>query len=412
MMARHSISHFAFYTLHFALKDLSMPTDLSLPLPHLARQYLLREGIAFLNHGSYGACPRPVFERYQAIQRELEAQPVEFLSRRITGLLAEARGHLERYIGAEPGTVVFASNVTHALNIVARSLELRPGDEVLSTDHEYGAIERTWTYNCEKRGARYVARPLPLPLESPEQVVEQVWAGVNERTRVIAISHITSPTAVILPVAEICRRAREAGIITVIDGAHAPGQIDLDMRAIGADYYGGNCHKWLSSAKGAGFLYARPEMQARLEPLIVGWGWRARRPSGSDYIDYFDWLGTDDPAAFLSVPAAIAFQRQNDWSAVRQACHALASEARARVAVLTGLPQPYPDTPEWYAQMTLLPVPAPAAELQRRLWEEFKVEIPGVAWQGHNFLRISVQAYNTPSDVERLVEGLTHLVYR
>jgi isopenicillin-N epimerase len=394
------------------MKDLSMTTTLALPLPHLAEQYLLRPGIAFLNHGSFGACPRPVFERYQAIQRELESQPVEFLNRRISGLLAEARGQLEDYIGAEPGTVVFAANVTHALNIVARSLELRPGDEVLSTDHEYGAIERAWTYNCEKRGARYVVRPLPLPFESSEQVVEQLWAGVNERTRVIAISHITSPTAMILPVAAICRRARETGIITVIDGAHAPGQLDLDMRAIGADYYGGNCHKWLSSAKGAGFLYARPEMQARLEPLVVGWGWRARRPSGSDYIDIFDWLGTDDPAAFLSVPAAIEFQRRNDWPSVRHACHALASQARARVAALTGLPQPYPDTPEWYAQMTLLPVPVPAAELQRRLWEEFQVEIPGVVWHDHNFLRISIQAYNTPTDVDRLVEGLIALLGR
>jgi isopenicillin-N epimerase len=383
-----------------------MPASLSLPLPHLAQHYLLREDVAFLNHGSFGACPRPVFERYQALQRELESQPVDFLGRRVRGLQAEARASLEGYIGAEPGTVVFAPNVTHALNIVARSLDLRPGDEVLSTDHEYGAVDRVWTFLCEKAGARYTAVPLPLPLESAEEIVERVWAGVTERTRVIAISHITSPTAVILPVAEICRRAREAGILTVIDGAHAPGQIDLDMRAIGADFYGGNCHKWLSAPKGAGFLYARPERQAMLEPLVVGWGWRSRTPSGSDYIDYFDWLGTDDPSAFLSVPAAIAFQREHGWGEVRAACHELAAEARRRVAELTGLQQPYPDSAAWYSQMALLPVPAPADVLHRRLWEEYRVEIPGIQWGGANFLRISIQAYNTPEHVDRLVAGL------
>ncbi|MEN9933777.1 MAG: hypothetical protein RLZZ387_356 [Chloroflexota bacterium] len=387
-----------------------MTPNLSLPLPHLAEQFLLRPGVTFLNHGSFGACPRPVFERYQALQRELEGQPVDFLGRRVRGLISEARASLEGFIGAEAGTVVFAPNVTHALNIVTRSLNLQPGDEVLTTDHEYGAIDRAWIFSCEKRGVRYVAQPLPLPLESAEAIVEQVWAGVTERTKVISLSHITSPTAVILPVAEICRRAREAGILTVIDGAHAPGQIDLDMRAIGADFYGGNCHKWLMAPKGAGFLYARPEVQGLLEPLVVGWGWRSRTPSGSDYIDHFDWLGTDDPSAVLSVPAAIAFQRENSWGEVRAACHALAAEARCRVAELTGLPQPYPDSTEWYSQMTLLPVPGDPATLHRRLWDEHQIEIPGTAHGEHSFLRISIQAYNTPEDVDRLVEALRGLL--
>jgi isopenicillin-N epimerase len=300
--------------------------------------------------------------------------------------------------------------VTHALNIVTRSLELRPGDEVLTTDHEYGAIDRAWTFVCERAGARYVAAPLPLPLRSAEEIVDAIFACVNERTRVITVSHITSPTAVILPVAEICRRARAAGIITVVDGAHAPGQIDLDMRAIGADYYGGNCHKWLCSPKGAGFLYARPEMQQLLHPLVVGWGWRSRTPSGSEYIDHFDWIGTGDPSAYLSVPAAIAFQREHNWPAVRAACHALAAEARAKMAALVGMDQPYPDSPEWYAQMTILPIPAPAAEMHQRLWDEYQIEIPGIAWQGHNFVRISVQAYTTPEDIDRLINAVARIL--
>jgi isopenicillin-N epimerase len=389
------------------MKDVSMTTTLSLPLPHLAEQFLLRPGVAFLNHGSFGACPRPVFEHYQALQRELEGQPVEFLGRRVRGLLAEARASLEQFIGAEPGTVVFAPNVTHALNIVARSLDLGPDDEVLSTDHEYGAVERAWTYNCEKRRARYVAVSLPLPLASAEQVVEQIWAGVTKRTRVIAISHITSPTAVTLPVAEICRRARAAGIVTVVDGAHAPGQIDLDMQAIGADFYGGNCHKWLCSAKGAGFLYARPEMQARLEPLVVGWGWRSRTPSGSEYMDVFEWLGTDDPSAFLTLPAAIRFQQEHNWPEVRMACHNLLLEASQRVQELTGLPPITPDTADWWTQMRALPLPpCNPKETQARLWDEFQVEVPFTQHDDQPLVRVSIQAYNTPEDVDRLLEGL------
>lgn len=390
-----------------------MTTTLSLPLAHLAEQYLLRRDVTFLNHGSFGACPRPVFERYQELQRELEAQPVEFLGRRLPGMLAEARAALERYLGARPSTIVFAPNVTHALNIVARSIDLRPGDEVLTTSHEYGAIERTWRFCCEKRGARYVVRDLPLPAERAEDLVEQLWAGVTERTRVIAISHITSPTALAFPVAEICRRARAAGILTVVDGAHVPGQIALDLEAVGADFYGGNCHKWLSAPKGAGFLYARPEHQQLLEPLVVSWGWRSRSPSGSEYIDIFDWLGTDDPSAYLAVPTAITFQEDNDWPAVRLACHNLLLEASQRISELTGLAPLTPDSTDWWMQMRSLPLPpCDPKQVQTRLWEEFQIEVPCMEWNGTPLIRISIQAYNTPEDVDRLLEGLRAVLQR
>jgi isopenicillin-N epimerase len=382
-------------------------TSLHLPLPELAEQFfLLRRDVTFLNHGSFGACPRPVFEQYQAWQRELEAEPVEFLGRRINGLLEEARTAFGAFIGAPPRDVVFVPNVTYAVNIVARSLDLQPGDEVLGTNHEYGAVERTWRFVCGQRGARYVTQPVNLPLERPEDVIEQLWAGVTERTRVIAMSHITSPTALIFPVAEICRRAREAGILTVIDGAHVAGQIDLDMAAIGADFYGGNCHKWLCAPKGAGFLYARPERQAMLEPLVVSWGWQSRTPSESPFLDLFQWMGTDDPSAFLSVPAAITFQHEHNWPAVRAACHALASEARRHVAELTGMPQVCPDSPEWFAQMCVLPLSQNLHGIQQRLWDEYRIEIPETEWNGQHFLRLSIQAYNTPDDTERLVGAL------
>jgi isopenicillin-N epimerase len=386
---------------------------LSLPIPELAGQFLLRQDMSFLNHGSFGACPRPVFDAYQAWQRELEAQPVEFLGRRLPGLLADARGRLAGYIGTQADNLAFVPNATHGINIVARALELQPGDEVLSTDHEYGAVERTWRFNCDPQGARFVTQSIELPARSAAEVVDQLWAGVTERTRVLLVSHISSPTALIFPVAEICRRARAAGIITVVDGAHAPGHIDLDLDAIGADFYSGNCHKWLCAPKGAGFLYARPERQPLLRPLVVSWGWQKEQPGPSPFVDYFEWIGTDDPAAYLSVPAAIDFQAQNSWPAVRAACHALLAQARARIAELTGLPQICPDSSDWWGQMATIPLPpCDAVAIQRQLWDEFRVEVPFVQRGGRQFIRISIQAYNTPNDIDRLVDGLKQLLLK
>lgn len=378
------------------------------------QHYLLRRDVAFLNHGSFGARPRPVFETYQRWQRELDAQPVEFLGRKLPGLLAEARGRLAAYLGTDADNVVFVPNTTHGMNIVARSLKLEPGDEVLGTDHEYGAVERTWRFICEQRGAQYRSQQVALPVTSQEAIIEQLWQGVTKRTRVLVVSHITSPTALIFPVREICRRAAEQGILTVIDGAHAPGQIDLDLDDLGADFYVGNAHKWLSAPVGAGFLYAQPERQTLLQPLIVSWGWQAREPGPSLFQDYFGWVGTDDPAAYLSVPDAIAFQAEHRWPEVRAACHVLANEARESLAALTNLPQICPGTADWWVQMCAVPLPntesLPAKELQRRLWDEYAVEVPIVEWQGWRFVRVSIQAYNSPHDVARLLDGLAHFL--
>ncbi|MCX7839008.1 MAG: aminotransferase class V-fold PLP-dependent enzyme, partial [Anaerolineae bacterium] len=216
----------------------------------LKDEFLLDPNIVFLNHGSFGATPRVVFEAYQRWQRELERQPVEFLGRRFADLMRTARAALAEYVHADANDVVYVPNATTALNIVARSLPLQPGDEILTTDHEYGAMNRMWRFIARKTGAVYRAQPIPVPVTTPEDFIEQLWAGVTSRTRVVFLSQITAPTALIFPVREICRRARDAGIISIVDGAHAIGQIPLDLEDIGADFYTSNLHKWLCCPKG------------------------------------------------------------------------------------------------------------------------------------------------------------------
>jgi isopenicillin-N epimerase len=378
----------------------------------LREEFLIDPDVVFLNHGSYGACPRPVFERYQAWQRELERQPVEFLGRRQRALLTDARDALAAYLGAGLDDLVMVPNVTTALNIVARSLPFEAGDEILTTDHEYGALRRTWTFVAEHRQARVVVQELPPPFDDPDEVVETIWAGVTQRTRVLFLSHITSPTAVILPIEPLISRARAAGIWTVIDGAHAAGQIDVDLRGLGVDFYGGNCHKWLSSAKGAGFLYVRPELQDLVEPLVVSWGWRPNEPWSTPYVDALQRQGTHDISAYLSVPSAIKYLQDRDWGKVRQECHELARLARRSFSEITGIEQLVDDDPRWFAQMATLPLPAScdAKLLKQRLYDDYRIEIPETHWGDIPCLRVSVQGYNTRSDIERLTVAAQELL--
>lgn len=377
----------------------------------LRQQFMLDPEVTFLNHGSYGARARPVFERYQALQREMDRQPVLFLGRSLAQRMAEARVALAAYLKADADEVVYFPNVTTALNVVARSLPLAEGDEILTADHEYGALERTWKFISNKSGARSVVRQLPLPLSDVDRTVEAVWAGVTARTRVLFLSHITSPTAAILPIKPLIQRARERGIWTVIDGAHAPGQIDVDLHGLGVDFYGGNCHKWMSAPPGAGFLYARRDLQHLLEPLIVSWGWEARDPGPSKFVDEQERQATRDPSAYLAVPTAIEFMVENDWPRVRAECHELARMAREEIGKLSGEPQLVADSSEWFSQMVTVPLPpCDVAELKHRLWDEEKIEVPLSMWGGRPRIRVSLQGYNTRTDVEKLVGALARML--
>jgi isopenicillin-N epimerase len=384
-------------------------SDVAQPVAEAGEQYLLRPDVVFLNHGSFGARPLPVLEAAQRWQRELEAQPVEFLGRRLPDLLREARRQVAHYVGAEPDNLVFVPNATHGMNIIARSLHWQPGDEILCTDHEYGAVERTWRFMCRHTGATLRIQPLGLPMTTPAALIDELWQGVREHTRLIVISHITSPTALLLPIAAICARAHAAGILVAVDGAHAPGQIDLNLELTRPDFYVGNLHKWLSAPVGAGFLYALPERQELLEPLVVSWGYESLHPGPSRFQDYFEWIGTDDPSAFLSAPAAIAFQDQYDWPTVRARCHALALHARREINRITGLADIAPD--DWFVQMCAIALPpCDSARLKARLYDEHHIEVPVIDWNDRQFVRVSIQAYNSPADVARLVEALTHVL--
>jgi isopenicillin-N epimerase len=386
-----------------------MAFDYQAPLPQDV--FLLDPGVAFLNHGSFGATPRVVFERYQAWQRELERQPVQFLAGRYAELLRAARTDLAALLHTAPGNVVYVANATTALNIVARSLPLRPGDEILTTNHEYGAMDRMWRFLCRKTGAVYRSVPVPLPVTTPAALADHLWAGVTPRTRVLFFSHLTSPTALIFPARELCRRARAAGVLSIVDGAHALGQIPLDLDALGADFYTSNAHKWLCAPKGSAFLYARPEVQPLVEPLVVSWGDATFAPAGSPFLDEQQWTGTRDPAAFLAVSAAIRFCQEHDWDRVRARCHELVRHAREQVGALTGRPQICPDSPDWFAQMATMPLPpCDGARVKSLLYDRHRVEVPVMDWEGGQILRISIQAYNTLADVERLVAGLRDIL--
>jgi isopenicillin-N epimerase len=385
------------------------------PSPEAIRaEFLLDPDVVFLNHGSFGACPRPVFEAYQAWQREMERQPVEFLGRRFGDLMLTARTRLAAYLGADARDLVYIPNATTGVNIVARSLarELAPGDEIVTTDHEYGACDRAWRAVCAQTGAVYRRVPIPLPVTTHDDVIERVWAAVGPRTRVLYISHITSPTALTFPVEALCARAREVGILTLIDGAHAPGQIPLDLAALGADFYTGNCHKWLCAPKGAAFLYARPAVRDKIVPLVVSWGVESMLTTGDGFVDELEYAGTHDYSPALSVPDAIDYQAARDWPAVRDRCHALAREARARLIEIPGVRPIHPDDPAWYAQMVAVELPegTDAWAMKDRLYDKYRIEIPMIVWDGRPLIRASVQGYNGQADIDALLGAVGEVV--
>ena len=349
-----------------------------------------------------------MFSAYQRHQLAVESDPNDYLLRTFAARMAPVRKALADYVHADPNDLVLLANTTTAMNLVARSLHLQPGDEILSSDQEYGAIDKVWEFICEQTGARYVRQPLPMPAPSAEAIADAIWAGVTDKTRVLSISHIAAQTSLVLPVAELAARARSRGIVSVIDGAHAPGQIDLDLQAIGADIYIGNCHKWLGAPRASALLYVRRDWHERLEPLVISWGWRPWQPGPSRLVDDHQWPGTFDVAARLAIVEAIDFAKQV-LEPGRQRCHDLvvdfAREAHSGLGLcaLGALAAT--------AQMVTLALPdCDAFALGRQLLQDDGIDVAVNKWSGRPHLRVSVQVYNDFAELDRLLQSLHRIL--
>ena len=364
---------------------------------HLSSLWALDPAVTYLNHGSFGACPTAVLELQSALRLEMEREPVDFLSVRLRERLAAARVPLAAFLGADPADVAFVSNATSGVNAVLRSLEFRPGDELLTTSHVYAACRKTLDYVAGRSGARVVIAPLPFPIGSEDDVVAAVLGALSSRTRLALLDHVTSPTALILPLARLVSELRARGVETLVDGAHAPGMVPLALDALGAAYYTGNAHKWLCAPKGAAFLHVRRDCQAALHPLTISHGY------GHGFQAEFDWTGTQDPTAWLCIPAAIRYVGEllpGGWPEVMATNHALAVAARQLLCEQFGLAAPAPES--MIGSMASVPLPAapagaPAAGLdhdQLCAWVRERSVRTWISAQPRLLVRVSAQLYN------------------
>lgn len=374
-------------------------------------QFLLDSNITFLNHGSFGACPQPVFAEYQRFQRELESDPVHFIQKKLPVYLKQAKVPLAEFIGCNPKDFFFVPNPTVAINTVMRSLQLQPGDEILATNHEYGAMDRTWHFYCKKSGAKYVRQPITLPVISKEQMIAEFWKGYTSKTKVVFLNHISSSTALIFPVKEICDKAQELGLITIVDGAHVPGHIDLDLADLNPDFYTGTLHKWMLAPKGSSFLYVKKEFQDDIDPLVVSWGYESLAPSESRFLDYHEYQGTNDHSAFLCTPTVINFLKENDWKAKSEACKQIVFDNYQCFCDLLQTQPIAPITSEFLGQMASIPVKtSKPAELKDLLYDQYKIQIPVMPLNDKVYVRYSINAYNTQEDLEVLYRALEDIL--
>jgi isopenicillin-N epimerase len=383
-------------------------------------QVLLDPAVANLNTGSFGPLPRVVFERVTELRRRLAEEPMDFLLRGAPPLLTQARRRLAAFVGADPRRLVFLANVTAAVNLAASSLRLCAPGEVLLSDHEYGAMHWCWERAAQRQGLTVRTFPLPPLPDDPGEIVAAACEGMNPRTRLLFFSHVLSPTGMVLPARELCAEARRRGILTVVDGAHAPAFVPLDLDAVGADFYGANCHKWLLAPTGSGFLYFGPGADERVEPLQVSWGWRTDRARLDEPDEFgsaprlrrFEFEGTRDPCPWLAVPAAIDFQAGLGWERIRGRIAELTAYVRRRLGGELGLPPATPGAPTLSGAMTAfrLPPGTDAQALRRRLWEEHRVEAPVIERADGLLVRASTHFYNTEEEVDRLAGALTALL--
>lgn len=389
-------------------------------LATVASPWVLDKNCVFLNHGSFGSCPRPVLDYQNALRERMERQPIQFLVRELEGLLDQARSQVAGFLGAEETDLVFVPNATTGVNTVLRSLRFEPDDELLVTDHEYNACRNALDFVAVLWRARVVVVRVPFPLESEDQIVEAVLAGTTSKTRLALLDHVTSQTGLVFPISRLVRELAQRGIDTLVDGAHAPGMVPLDLKQIGAAYYTGNCHKWLCAPKGAGFLFVRRDRQHLIRPLAISHGGNSTRTDRSCFQIEFGWTGTSDPSACLSIPESIRFVGSlvpGGWPEVMRRNRALALAGRKILCQALKTPLPAPDNligslasvslPD--ASVVTAPVsPLYADPLQDLLRAQFGIEVPIIPWPAppHRLLRISAQLYNSTGHYELLAQAL------
>ena len=371
----------------------------------IKQNFLLDKNITFLNHGSYGSCPIPVFEDYQKWQRKLEKQPVEFLTNDLWEALKHSRVTLSKFVGCDEDEVLFFSNPTSAIANVINSLNLNDGDEVLMTDHEYGALVRQWNLWGEKNNVKIKQQKVPVPVTSKDMFIDNFWRGVSKKTKVIFISQITSPTAIIFPVKEIVDLAKNKGILTIIDGAHVPGHIDLNIHSLGCDFFTGAIHKWLCGPKGSSFLFVKKSHQDWVKPIIYSWGKHGNDPGPTEFLQDFQWQGTRDMSSFLTIPKAMDYFGRH-IQPNQEYCRKMTLEVFSNFISMLGS-ELLTKGGQWIGQMVSHPLPMNAPlEIKDILMEKYKVEIPIFEWNGNRYIRSSFQVYNEKKDIDSLMSAL------
>jgi len=402
---------------------LKLPSQLTRPIGRRSF-WPLDPHVTFLNHGSFGCCPHPVLKHHQQLVARMERQPIRFLVDELEGLLDAARRELARFVNAPLQDLVFVQNASSGVNTVLRSLAFKPGDEVLVTDHAYNACRNALEFVARCSGIRVVVVKIPFPVATSQQVVDAVLAGVSRRTRLAMLDHVTSATGLILPVREMVAELAARKVDSLVDGAHAPGMLPLNLRRLGAAYYTGNCHKWLCSPKGTAFLYVRPDRQASVHPLTISHGYNAARSDRSRFLLEFGWMGTGDVTAFLSVPAAIRAMGgllPGGWPHLMQRNRALALAARNLLCDSLGVEAPCPEKMVGALATVPLPDVKTRAEgrvsnglyaLRGRILREHGIEVPVFPWPAppRCWLRVSAQAYNSLPDYVKLAEALKRVL--
>ena len=371
--------------------------------------FLLDPDITFLNHGSYGACSKPVFKEYQDWQQKLENQPVQFMTNQVYSAMEKSRESMSQFVGCDEEELVFFQNPTTAVTNVIYNLDLKPGDEVLMSNHEYGALVRAWKMWGEKTGVNIIQQDISMPVTTEENFIEDFWTGVTDQTKVIFLSHITSSTALIFPIEKIIKLAKEQNILTIIDGAHVPAHIPLNIHELGCDFYTGACHKWLCAPKGSSFLFVKKEHQDWVKPVVVSWGKDGDDPTPSEFIQNFQWQGTRDMSAFLTIPTAINFYNK-EIRPYQESCKKIIQDTYSEFQSVLNT-EPISAGKEWLAQLVAHPLPKNIpSNLKKGLWEEYQIEIPVFEWNGQEFVRVSIQVYNTQKDVDLLMSALRSLI--